>query len=81
MQALKVDLGNIQTYQVPRGGYEDINHTVSYNGYSPLYVMNSYQDMVKDLHQNIYGDDNYEPSQTVKDTEAKIYEKFGYFEK
>ena len=81
MQALKVDLGNIQTYQVPRGGYEDINHSVSYNGYSPLYVMNSYQDMVKDLHQNIYGDDNYEPSQTVKDTEAKIYEKFGYFEK
>ena len=81
MQALKVDLGNIQTYQVPRGGYEDINHTVSYNGYSPLYVMNSYQDMVKDLHQNIYGDDNYEPSQTVKDTEAKIYEKFGYVEK
>ena len=72
MQALKVDLGNIQTYQVPRGGYEDINHTVSYNGYSPLYVMNSYQDMVKELHQGIYGDDNYEPSQTVKDTEGNV---------
>ena len=43
--------------------------------------MNSYQDMVKELHQGIYGDDNYEPSQTVKDTEAKIYEKFGYIEK
>ena len=27
--------------------------------------------MVKDLHQNIYGDDNYEPSQTVKDTKQK----------
>ena len=40
-----------------------------------------YQDMVKELHQDIYGDDNYEPSQTVKDTEAKIYEKFGYVEK
>ena len=25
-----------------------------------------------------YGNDGYEPSQTIKDTEAKIYEKFGY---
>lgn len=80
MQALKVDLRNIETYQVPRGGYDDINHSVSYNGYSPLYVMNSYQQMVKDLHQDIYGDQDYEPSQTVKETEAKIYEKFGYIE-
>lgn len=80
MQALKVNLGNIETYQVPRGGYKDINHSVSYNGYSPLYVMNSYQQMVKDLHQDIYGDQDYEPSQTVKETEAKIYEKFGYIE-
>lgn len=81
MQALKIDLENIQTYQIPSGGYDDINHTVSYNGYSPLYVMNSYQGMVKELHKNIYGDQSYEPSQTVKDLEAQIYEKFGYVNK
>ncbi len=81
MQALKIDLGNIETYQIPSGGYNDINHTVSYNGYSPLYVMNSYQDMVKELHKDIYGDEAYEPSQTVKNLEAQIYEKFGYINK
>ena len=81
MQALKINLGNIETYQIPSGGYNDINHTVSYNGYSPLYVMNSYQDMVKELHKDIYGDKSYEPSQTVKDLEAQIYEKFGYVNK
>ena len=81
MDALKVDLGNIEQYQVPSKGYDDINHSVSYKGYSPLYVMNSYQELVKELHQNIYGDKNYQPSSTVLETEATSYEKFGYIEK
>lgn len=81
MDALKVDLGNIEQYQVPSNGYDDINHSVSYKGYGPLYVMNSYQTLVKELHQNIYGDKNYQPSSTVLETEAAIYEKFGYVEK
>lgn len=78
MDALKVDLSNIEQYQVPSQGYADINHSVSYKGYSPLYVMNSYQNLVKELHQNIYGDENYQPSSTVLETEAAIYKKFGY---
>lgn len=81
MDALKVDLGNIEQYQVPSNGYSDINHSVSYKGYSPLYVVNSYQTLVKELHQNIYGDKDYQPSSTVLETEAAIYEKFGYVEK
>ena len=81
LDALKVDLSNIEQYQVPSQGYSDINHSVSYKGYSPLYVMNSYQDLVKELHQNIYGDADYQPSSTVLETEAAIYEKFGYVEK
>lgn len=81
LDALKVDLSNIEQYQVPSQGYSDINHSVSYKGYSPLYVMNSYQDLVKELHQNIYGDENYHPSSTVLETEAAIYKKFGYTNK
>ena len=81
LEALKVDFANLKTYQIPSGGYADINHSVSYHGYSPLYVMNSYQEMVKELHQDIYGNDGYEPSQTIKETESKIYEKFGYVNK
>lgn len=81
LDALKVDLSNIEQYQVPSQGYSDINHSVSYKGYSPLYVMNSYQDLVKELHQNIYSDVDYQPSSTVLETEAAIYEKFGYVEK
>lgn len=78
LSALKVDLGNIEQYQIPTNGYSDINHSVSYKGYSPLYVMNSYQDLVKELHQNIYGDVDYQPSSNVLETEVAIYEKFGY---
>lgn len=78
LEALKVGLSNIEQYQVPSNGYSDINHSVSYRGYSPLYVMNSYQNLVKELHLNIYGDENYQPSDTVLKNEASIYEKFGY---
>lgn len=80
LEALKVDLKNIEQYQVPQNGYEDINHSVGYKGYSPLYVLNSYQTVVQKLHEGIYGDSKYEPSQTVLELEAAIYEKFGYSE-
>ncbi|RXD25200.1 LytR family transcriptional regulator, partial [Acinetobacter baumannii] len=43
MEALKVDFNQIEQYQIPQNGYEDINHSVSYKGYSPLYVLNSYE--------------------------------------
>lgn len=81
MDALKVDLANIQQYQLPTNGYSDINHSVSYKGYSPLYVLNSYQTVVSELHRDIYGDVDYQPSETVIKNEAAIYEKFGYVTK
>lgn len=65
---------------VPTNGYSDINHSVSYRGDSPLYVMNSYQTLVQGLHRNLYGDKNYVPSDTVKQMEATIYERFGSIE-
>ena len=40
--------------------------------------MNSYQQLVKEIHEFIYNDTQYQPSQTVIETEAVIYEKFGY---
>ena len=81
MKALKLDPANIQTHQIPRGSGETVNQSVTYNGYSPLYIVDSYQQLVKDVHEDIYGESNYEPSQRVKDMEATIYEKFGYIEK
>ena len=42
--------------------------------------MNSYQDLVRDVHAFIYNDTQYQPSQTVIETEAAIYETFGRVE-
>ena len=81
LEALKIDLNNIAQYQIPTNGYADINHSVSYKGYSPLYVMNSYQQLVKELHEGIYGDVDYQPSNTIIEIESSIYERFGYIEK
>lgn len=61
---------------VPTNDYSDINHSVSYKGDSSLYVMNSYQTLVQELHRNLYGDEEYVPSDTVKQMEATIYERF-----
>lgn len=77
-KVLTFDLKNIEQLQVPSNGYDDINHSVSYQGFSPLYVMNSYQQLVKEIHEFIYNDTQYQPSQTVIETEAAIYDKFGY---
>ncbi|MCU7197754.1 LCP family protein [Turicibacter sanguinis] len=77
MDALKVDLSQIEQYQVPQNGYSDINHSVSYKGYSPLYVLNSYETVVKQLHEGIYGESDYQVSATILKLESEIYQKFG----
>ena len=33
--------------------------------------------MVKQLHKNIYNDDNYQPSEQLLEIEKSIYEYFG----
>ncbi len=77
-KVLTFDLKNIEQTQIPAS--DNKNKTVSYKGYSPLYVMNSYQDLVRDVHAFIYNDTQYQPSQTVIETEAAIYETFGTVE-
>ena len=77
-KVLTFDLKNIEQTQIPAS--DNKNKTVSYKGYSPLYVMNSYQDLVRDVHAFIYNDTEYQPSQTVIETEAAIYETFGRVE-
>ena len=76
MSLLTFDLSNIKQYQVPEGGFDDIN-VRSYKGYHPLYLLRSYSDMVKQLHKNIYNDDNYQPSEQLLEIEKSIYEYFG----
>ncbi len=76
LEVLQVNAENIEQYQFPANGFEDTK-SVSYNGFSPLYVHRSYQQMVKELHQNIYLNENYSPSQTIFDNEVKIYNQFG----
>ena len=78
LDALKLNLANIEQYQVPFNGYDDINQSVAYRGYSPLYILDSYQDTVSELHHAIYGDSTYEPSVTIKNNEQYIYSTFGY---
>lgn len=80
LDVLKVDIKNIEEYQIPKNASEEVNQSVSYKGYSPLYVLDSYQQMVKDLHEGIYGPSDYEPSERIIETEAKIYATFGYQE-
>ena len=74
-KVLTFDLKNIEQTQIPAS--DNKNKTVSYKGYSPLYVMNSYQNLVRDVHAFIYNDTEYQPSKTVIETENAIYERFG----
>lgn len=75
---LNFDLKNIEQLQIPAA--DNKHNTVSYKGYSPLEVMESYQALVRDVHAFIYNDTQYQPSQTVIETEASIYETFGKVE-
>lgn len=74
---LSFDLTNIETYKEPSGEYDDIMRCPGLGGY----LVRSYSGMVRHLHANIYGDDEYKPSQTVLDNEKKIYKTYGEFKK
>ncbi|MCH1942736.1 LCP family protein [Holdemania massiliensis] len=74
---LSFDLSHIETYKEPSGEYDDIMRCPGLGGY----LVRSYSDMVRHLHANIYGNDEYEPSQTVIDNEKKTYKTYGEFKK
>lgn len=77
VDVLTFDLGNMETYKEPSGEYNDICTCPGLGGY----LVRSYTDMVKNLHYNIYGEEDYQPSQTVIDNEKRTYEKYGEFKK
>ena len=68
------DTNNIETYKEPSGELFDLYDAAGIGG---NYV-SSYVDMVKNLHKNIYGIDDYDPSQTIKDTETEILSRYAY---
>ena len=74
---LSFDLLNMETYKEPSGEYNDICTCPGLGGY----LVRSYSGMVKNLHYNIYGIEDYEPSQTVMDNEKRIYDTYGEFSK
>ena len=77
VDVLTFDLSNIETYKEPSGEYNDICTCPGLGGY----LVRSYSDMVKNLHYNIYGDEDYQPSQTVLDNEERTYQTYGAFSK
>ena len=76
LEVLQMNADNVEQYQFPANGFQDTK-SVSYNGYSPLYVHRSYQQMVKELHHNNYQNEGYNPSRIILDNEIKIYNQFG----
>lgn len=72
------DFDNIDQYQVPADGYNDIN-VLSYGGYSPLYKLRSYSEMIQNLHAFIYGSRHYTLSPQALEIEENIYRDFGPF--
>ena len=68
------DLDNIETYKEPAGELFDLYDAAGIGG---NYV-SSYVDMVKNLHKNIYGIDDYNLSQIIKDTETEILNRYAY---
>ena len=68
------DLNNIETYKEPAGELNDL-YTANYIG---GYYVPSYVDMVSNLHKNIYNIDDYQPSQTIYETEKEIYNLYAW---
>ena len=70
-------LGSIKQYKMPSGEYNDICPCPGMGGY----LLRSYSGAVKELHKNIYNDDDYIPSNVVMENEKRTYDRFGPFTK
>lgn len=71
------DLGNIEQYQFPSGGYDSILASLSLYGYGPHYVLKDFAGEVELLHENIYGGD-YQVSDNVNKVEQETKAMAGY---
>ena len=74
--ALLSNVDKTKSYQLPENGMDDVATILSYGGYSPLYKLKSYSDMIRNLHAFIYGDRNYQVSSQALEIEQKIYSTF-----
>ena len=74
---LSFDLKHLDQFQIPSKGMNSIEKVIEYNGFSPIYMMENYEDLAKELHWNIYEDEDYQPSSTIVQLEQNIQERFG----
>ena len=74
---LLFDLKHIDQFQIPSKGMDSIEKVIEYNGFSPIYMMENYEDLAKELHWNIYEDENYQPSSNIVQLERNIQNQFG----
>ena len=73
VEMMLFDLDNIETYKEPAGEMSDLYTAYGIGGN----IVPSYVDMVKNLHKNIYGIEDYEVSQRIYDTQDEIFYYFG----
>ena len=73
-EMLLFDLNDIETYKEPEGEMSDLLPAYGIGG---NYV-SSYTDLVKNLHYNIYGIKDYEPSRRIYELEEDILYRFSY---
>ena len=74
---LSFDLKHLDQFQIPSKGMDSIEKVIEYNGFSPIYMMENYEDLAKELHWNIYEDEDYQPSSTIVQLEQNIQREFG----
>ena len=74
---LSFDLKHLDQFQIPSKGMDSIEKVVEYNGFSPIYMMENYEELAKELHWNIYEDEDYQPSSTIVQLEQNVQEQFG----
>ena len=73
---LTYDLSNIETQDVPKGDGEEMWASISYNGYSPCYILRSYEKVIQDLYEFIYGIKDYKVSSQAAKIQSDMYKKF-----
>ena len=74
---LSFDLKHLDQFQIPSKGMDSIEKVIEYNGFSPIYMMENYEELAKELHWNIYEDEDYQPSSTIVQLEQNIQREFG----
>ena len=74
---LSFDLKHLDQFQIPSKGMDSIEMVIEYNGFSPIYMMENYEELAKELHWNIYEDKDYQPSSTIVQLEQNIQREFG----